>query len=545
MNKRFLPVPSLLVVFTALLVWATSACKRQTSPTPGSQPAPEPKTIVQIHFAGAANISSDTNSAFFTNEFCSAEAVALENQTLDKLSHAPGIWFKEKLPTGASDGSAQLRPLLDDFLKSEWIFAMRDVPASPEYALAIHLGTNRAGIWQTNLRSLLESWTKIPAKDIPGGWELKKDLPPNLFRIVVAGDWIIAGCGQDNLPLADAWSQSGKIPASGTNWLTAELDWPRLAQVFPKLAKFDFPAFNLQAIGSNSNLWLTGNIHLSQPLPPLVEWKTPADMIHAPLTSFTAVRGFTPWLTNQSWAKPLELSPAPDQLFSWSQGQMALQTYVAVPVQNATNALAQLSRNLETDTNWQKNIMPAFGIDSTAYRIFLKNIPVAAPEILALPQTYGDYLFADVFPNLPGGKAPPPELFESINKSNLVFYHWETTSARLKDLPQLTQLGLLLTHRRQLNPNSPAQKWLDRIGSAPGDNVTVVTQKGLSELAFTRDAPTGFTAIELIALANWLEAPNFPGCDLSMPTPHFMPFHKPLKKLSGTAPATPPPPVKK
>jgi hypothetical protein len=31
------------------------------------------------------------------------------------------------------------------------------------------------------------------------------------------------------------------------------------------------------------------------------------------------------------------------------------------------------------------------------------------------------------------------------------------------------------------------------------------------------------TAIELFALACWLEAPDFPGCDLKMPTPAFHP----------------------
>ena len=100
--------------------------------------------IARIHFAGAEKISSDTNSAAFTNEFCSAEAKALENQTLDKLSHFPSNWLKEKIATGAGDGAAQWRPLLDDLLKSEWIFEMRDATSgSPE------INSERGGSWRS------------------------------------------------------------------------------------------------------------------------------------------------------------------------------------------------------------------------------------------------------------------------------------------------------------------------------------------------------------------------------------------------------------
>ncbi len=126
-----------------------------------AQAQPQPDLIARIHFAGVDQISADTNHLAFTNLFCSAEARALESQTLDKLSRAPGVWFKSKLPPGAGDGAAQLRPLLDDLLKSEWVFEMRDAPGSPEYALAIRLNDERAQLWSKNLAELLQSWTRI------------------------------------------------------------------------------------------------------------------------------------------------------------------------------------------------------------------------------------------------------------------------------------------------------------------------------------------------------------------------------------------------
>jgi hypothetical protein len=534
MRKWHLRLAALLVM--ALVIWASIR-----SPWVQKVAArPLWDSIVQIHFAGVQAItSSGTGYRAFENEFASPQARALESQTLDKLSHAPAIWFHDKLPTGAGDGSAQLRPLLDDFLKSEWIFEMRDAPASPEYALAIRLDANRAQLWQNNLRSLLESWTKISAQNIPGGWELKKDLAPNMFRFVRAGDWVIIGCGQNELPLSDGWIRTRTIPSIGATWLTANIDWPRLAQLYPAFATFDFPAIKMQANGKDGTMQFTGTLDLSQPLPPLEKWQMPANLIHQPLTSFTAMRGFAPWLQRQSWARPLIISPEPDQLFSWSLASMALQSFIAVPVSNSPNALAQLSQDLTANPGWQSHLQPSFKLDKTRYRLALTGAPFVAPEVDALHEPSGDVLFADVFPNPLQGKPAPSELSRVLTQDNMVLYHWEVTSARVKALPQLTQLALFLTKHLQLNENSAAGRWLDLIGPTLGVSVTEVNETGPLQLSFTRSSSSGLTGLELIALANWLEAPNFPGCDLRMPPRRIFQTHRPMKKLTAPAPSAP------
>ena len=524
-------------IATMLLIFGGAFCAVKTTASPPIDP------IVQIHFIGANNIPGDnTIYPTFRDEFCSPQAHRLQAQTLDKLSHAPGVWFKDKLPAGANDGSAQLRPLLDDFLKSEWVFEMRDAPGSPEYALAIRLDANHAQIWQTNLRNLLESWTKIRAQNIPGGWELKKDLLPNLFRFIRADGWVVIGCGQNQLPLSEGWFRNGTIPQRGASWLNANVDWPRLAQIFRVFARFDFPAIEMQAVGKDGTLQLNGTFNLSQPMPPLEKWQMPAELIHPPVTSFTASRGFGPWLKNQNWAGTLDLSPQPDQLFSWSLGLAPLQTFVALPVPNSTNALAQLGQNLAADPGWHSHLsFSSFQLDRTPYRLSLRGTPFAAPEVLALREPEGDFLFADIFPNPPRGKAPPPELAQALNQERLVYYHWEATSERLKALPQITQLALMLTRHRQLADFSAAGQWLDLIGPTLSSSVTQVTETGPQQLSFTRSAPAGLTAFELIVLANWLEAPNFPGCDLSQATQLLKPGHRPVKKLSAPMAAPPAP----
>jgi hypothetical protein len=91
----------------------------------------------------------------------------------------------------------------------------------------------------------------------------------------------------------------------------------------------------------------------------------------------------------------------------------------------------------------------------------------------------------------------------------------------------------MLTQHRQLNAGSVADQWLNHIGPTLGDSVTEVTQTGPSELSFTRSAPAGLTAIELMALAEWLEAPNFPGCDMSA---QYVPKTHPHKKMKTRVP---------
>ena len=516
MKKAILLLVALVVAAIIVLVWVGH--------TNSVKSAPPPPTIVRVYFAGASNISSDTNSLAFTNTFGCAEARVLESQTLDKLSRAPGTWFKSKLSTGAGDGSAQLRPLLDDLLRSEWVFEMRGAPTSQDYTLAIRLDDSRAQLWQTNLRALLESWTHIKAQDVTGGWELKKDLPPNLVRVVRATNWLIVACGQDKLPLSDAWAGGQAPDENETNWLSGKIDWPVLAQIFPVFAQFDLPGMQLQVAGRGGNLLTSGTFDLPQPVPALEPWQVPTDLIHQPLTSFTAARGFAPLLERREWAKWLELSPEPNQAFIWSLALSSLQTFIAVPVTNGATALAQLTHNLTTDTSWEKYFMTPFALDKTTNHIGMPGVPFVKPEIQTVSDPSGDFLFADVFPNLPAGEAPM-ELFEQLNRTNLLFYHWEITSKRLNDLPRLTQLALLLTGHRELDQTSAAMRWLNRIGPTLGDSATEVIQTGPTELSFKRSAPAGLTAIELLALGEWLEAPNFPGCDMSQPIHRVIPRH--------------------
>ena len=506
--------------------------------------APAPDLIAQIHFAGAGQISADTNAVAFTNLWCSPAAQALRIQTLNKLSGAPYTWFKAKIAPGVGDGAAQLRPLLDDLSGAEWFLQIRDgTNGSPEYALAIHLDACRAQLWQTNLAGVFEAWTGMSVEKTTNGWNFKKHLPPNLLRFVRIGDWVVFGCGQDELPVNDELArrilaEKRPAPAEKNVWLTADLDWPRLARWFPELKPLDLPETQLQFTGRDGNLHLDGRLIFPQPLAWKLEpWRVPTNTIHQPLVSFAAARGIAPWLEKQNWAQPYEISPVPNQVFIWAMAQMPLQTFAAVPVPDGKKALAQFGQKLSAHTNWQGQFNPALTMEKTNNQISWSGLPFVAPKLEALHEPSGDFLFAEVFPNSPKGKPLPPELFALPGQTNLVYYHWEITAERLELLPQLTQLALMVTQHRQLDAQSAAGKWLAAVGPTLGNSVTKVTQTGPDQLTFMRKAPGGLTAVELIALANWLETTNFPGCDLSLPPPKR---RRPLPQTSGTPPAQTP-----
>lgn len=506
-----------------------------------------PDLIARIHFAGATQVSADTNAVAFTKLWCSPEALALRDQTLDKLSRAPHAWFRSQLSPGAGDGTKQLRPLLDDLSGAEWFLQVRDgANGSPEYALAIRLDSGRAQLWQANLKSVLEAWTGMAVQKIPNGWSLKKHLPPDLIRFVRAGDWVVFGLGQDALPMNDelvrhVTAEKRPAPVEKNAWLTADLDWPRLARWFPSINPFDLPRTQLQLAGRAHNLHLDGKLIFPQALALTLEkWRIPVETIHAPLISFTALRGIAPWLARQKWAQPYEPSPVPNQMFVWAMDQVPLQTFAAWPVPDGKKALREIEQKMSANQGWQSQIVTPLTMTMTNNQIDWRGLPFVAPSLQAVREPAGDFLFASVFPNGPKNRPPPEELFAQLSQPDLVYYDWEITAERLKLLPQLSQLALMATRHQQLDAKSVAGKWLAAIGPTLGNSVTELTQTAPNELSLKRSAPGGLTAIELTALGSWLEAPNFPGCDLRLPPPMHRPKNRPHPQTAGEPPAKTP-----
>ncbi len=155
--------------------------------------------------------------------------------------------------------------------------------------------------------------------------------------------------------------------------------------------------------------------------------------------------------------------------------------------------------------------------EMTNFGIYFKGLPFIDLHLRALSEPAGQFLFLGLFPNTIQLKPQPPEMFSQMATKNLLYYHWELTGIRMPQMLELSQFSLMFTVHKQLPTNSAAFKWLKNIGPTLGNTDTEITQSGPAEFAFTRKAPGIFTATEFYTLANWLEATNFPGCDLTLP----------------------------
>jgi len=313
-------------------------------------------------------------------------------------------------------------------------------------------------------------------------------------------------------------------PAAPKGWLDLDLNWPRLAQWYPALKELGLPETQLVVTAPDDNFRVNGKFLFPENLAiALDSWRVPTNTVHQPFNSFTAVRGIAGWLQSQSWAQAYQLSPMPNQLFVWSLPMFAFQTYVAIPVPDADKAFAQEQSEIvpALAAANAKNyfMMPVTASMPTNNEINFTGMPFVSPYLKTLKEAAGQFLFWETFPNTPRSKPLPPELFQRLATPNLVYYHWEITAERIPQLLQVSQFGLMITQHKQLDGTSAAYKWLQRAGASLGNTDTEITKTGPAELTFTRKAPGVFTAPELFVLANWLEASNFPGCNLKLP-PH-------------------------
>lgn len=456
---------------------------------------PQPDLIAQIHFAGAQKISAAPNVTAFTNEFCSAEALALRAQTAAKLAAWLAGWLQTNQNVMVPDGAAKLRPLLDDLQTAEFFLEARAAAnGKPEVAIALKLEPARAQLWQAALRLFFPDATFKPS----GGWLI--------FDSSASG-------------LGDRLAQ--KLATPPTGWLDVDVNWPRLGHWYPELKELGLPETQFTLTAPDADFRISGKFLFPQNLALNLEpWRVPTNTVRTPFDSFTAVRGFAAWWQTQPWAQAYQLSPAPNQLFIWSLPGLPFLTYAALPVPDASAALNQAYERLLpeiSEVNARDGFLNPITPEMGTNEINLTGTPFVAPHLRALKTPAGQFLFAELFPNIPRSKPLPPELFARLATPNLVYYHWEITASRIPELLHVTQLGLTLTMHKQLDAGSAAYKWMQRAGGAWGNTDTEITQSGPAELTLARKTPGIFTAPELFTLANWLEATNFPGFDIKLP----------------------------
>lgn len=466
----------------------------------------------------------------------------LEAQTLDKLSAFPGRWLAGET-AAANAAPALMRPLLDDAIWNECYLEIHHQTNQPaQFAFAIRLNPDHAGIWETNLALVLQSLTGVrpDASSLdPGGWTLQRPGAANLVELTHAGQWTIVISGAPgNHALREgvrSWIHHDRLPALGTgtnNWLDADVDLQRLAVVLPSAWNLPahLPTISLAINGDGAHVLTCCNLVFPRPFPPQLEaWNFPTNLFREPLDSLTAVRGVEPWLASLKTWRELPLGTPPDQLYFWSLPGAAPQVYFAAPLPDASNQVTRLAKFLMEKTNpW----LAAHGYvnfeplpDSNG--VVWGNTPSFQPFLRFADA--GDVAFGGLMLDTNPGTNTQDNLFERPSLSrlldrisastNLVYYDWELTGSRIESCLYLGQALRVVSHHAQLPLENAGLQWLRAIEPRLGPSTTTITRTGPNQLSFFRKSTVGFTGAELQLLADWLESPQFPSGLSSLLTP--------------------------
>ncbi len=481
--------------------------------------APATEVLARIHWLGLDRMSTDTNAAHLMSVWRLPQTTAQVAQTLDKFSRWPG--------GGATNAAgARLRPLLDDLVSAEsyWELSvptnLQPAATDPRVFLAVRLPADRARLWQTNLADAVKDLTgvrPVPGKD---GWILQQSHAPQRIEFSRAGEWTLVGWGPDtDSSLSKFADRVIRDHASSANhvWLEAELNPLRL---FPGLTTINYQLSTISnchftAIGKDGNVLTRGTFNFSRPLNlSLPPWEIPTNLIHGPLTSFAAVRGFAPWLAATPAWKKLGLTPPSDQAYFWALDGIPFQSYFVAPLPAASNQVWRLAGRLVQNANpWlATNAQGSFQWTNNPPRLVWNNALIISPYLIPLTVSRQDYVLGGLYAMPAGNSDPlPAEILRAVRDSpDLVYYHAELTGTRADQCLFITQLFRIVFHKPQLPATATATKWLKTVEPLLGVSATKVTRSGPEQLSFTRTSTVGFTALELHLLADWLESPQFP-----------------------------------
>ena len=532
-----------------------------------NQPSTPP--IARIHWLGKKQIAAQKTSKYFMSLWNLPEATKLETQTLDKLALAfagAGVQSAggSNQLSATSSGSqltnlvSRLRPLLDDLVREESYLEIQQAADQPaELAFAVRLNGPRADLWTEGLSAVISSLTNaqpLPAPASRQSWKLppshilspNSQVPPQ-FDLARVGDWTVLGLASEtNALLADLCHRlrvdhTPVLAATGTNssfqmdpvtrkvspapagpaatnyLLTVDLDLRRVSSALSLGWNLPdaWPRISATWTGTGELIRTAGELTFPQPLDLQLEpWNIPTNLVHDPLVSFTAVRGVRPWLARQPWFKQLQIELAPNQFSAWASGPTPMLTFVAAPMSNAAAVLQKSGPRVETEQNpWvTNNTIGVLEYSTEPAALAWSGLPMFTPMIEAVLASGGGFLLGRVGAKPTGeGKPAPPELFaQLVARPSLVYYDWEITQAKLSHWVYLSQTTRLALKLPQMPHQSASFAFLLAVAPKLGNTGTQVVQDGPASLSFVRNSHSGFTAVELHFLADWLESPAFP-----------------------------------
>lgn len=473
--------------------------------------------LARIHFAGTASFAGNTNALTLQKILALPSTVAWKNFLLDQIAARPGQRLAEDGNHGPDHSFESIRPLLDDALTAETYLEWRN---SGAFVWTARLPEDRARLWQTNLWKALAEVTGGQPGVLPDGSGWRYGAAGG-FRLARTGAWLIVSSGPEatvNDLTQRIQKTGGPVASLGTNWLDAEIDWPRLEEKFPALRDLPLRAAHLYlTLSSKSDSIRTV---LRAVYPQNLEWKSeawhiPAKLIRDPLVSFTAVQNFGVLLREPESLTKLEVDPLRSQSFFWSQSLAPFQTFAAVRVKDGPRALQVLSAQLPASFNPYLSSKKAGLLkgESAPPRIAWTGLPLITPSIVATNEAAGNFLYFSLFPGIPTTNQVPRELTNEITgRKNLIYYDWEMSQLRLNNSRVMYDLlpffprprGETLARPEMSRAYVLGQSWFDALTPLLGNTVTEVTLEKPNEIRLIRRSQIGLTGMEIVGLERLL-----------------------------------------
>jgi hypothetical protein len=555
MWKRSLGPWALAALLPALAIGCKQSNTTETadaaSAAPPAAKSPVHETTGHLHWLGTKRLAADTNAASVLQLWAMPEAERLQTQTLDKLAialasslaagpaAAPKPQSRSPLaqPGGASPAptpvsspaAPALRLLFPDLVEEEWSLDIASASNHPgEIVLSVRLSPERARVWETNLAS---AFATVPGATNSGGsssldWIFanasSRSFPLISAHIDRVADWTLLGLNVQPAGLCsntmDRIRKTGSpVAVSPTNyWLETSFDLAALARGFslPWTLTNNWPRITATVNGEGENVRTRGQLEFSQPLSiQLADWNIPTNLVCDPLIGFSAVRGLGAWLPSISAWKELNISSAPDQLFTWSQAGLPVLQYAAAYWPGAAQAVSQLSGTLQKRFNasLSGNAMGHLTNSPAIKGLIWENAPFVKPELRPFSDDTGEFVLAGLIPMLRTNVPAPQEMLNQLKASKTeIFYDWEATALRMDQVLYTSQLARLILRKAQLPGESASLQCLKAWVPKLRESITAANLVDRNRITFTRKSSIGFNAVELQLLADWLESPSFP-----------------------------------
>lgn len=462
------------------------------------------ETLLRWHFAGTKALAEHKNLTTLREILGLPETAALRQAGAAHLANRFAARFTKEGDTNVNPRIVQeIQPLVGDLVESESVFLMAARGGQDsDWALAVKLEDGRSQLWSKSLSTLASASGMQSETGDARSWTARKEK----YRLSFSREkeWTLIEGGYGN---ADA--SVGKDFRNALNQrrgqavLTMEVNTPLLAKIWGAEQLLNAPKVTLKAEprGNGLRSELVASYPEELGIKP-EKWNVPTGLIYEPLIGFTAIQGVAKKLERSETFQSFGAKETPNQLFMWTHSSSPFHFWLAGEVKNPKEVVNNAARELKEIK------LPLGSIEQSTNRaiVFWDGPPVVKPFLAAAPAPHSSFLLAGLFPaTKPSSNTIPVELVNQLKTPNLVYYEWEITGERLRRWSPVWQLYQVVANKSVSVNTAASFKWADALEPRLGNTVTEGTLENPRQIKFIRQSQIGFSGLELVLLAHWLD----------------------------------------